>query len=248
MNVTKKISGGFTLLEMIIALAILGILLAGIMGPLSTKYEQSQRQETLDKLEEIKEALIGFALTNGRFPCPDTDNDGDENRTGTDTDTDQACSTVTNFYSAGQVPWLTIGVAQFDAWGETFSYTVTSDFADEIAGAAQSATEISCGTATFGVSFELCSVGNLDIDDSTGTGANDVVSGVPVVVFSTAKHGLATQANSDRSADENENTDADNLFVYRDLSTATGTEFDDLMIWISPNVLKYRMVQAGRLP
>lgn len=247
MNVTKKISGGFTLLEMIIALAILGILLAGIMGPLSTKYAQSQRQETSDKLQDIKEALLGFALTNGRFPCPDTDNDGLENVNAGTVGSQTCVGSASAAFVSGNVPHTTLGVDELDPWRMNFQYIVTGSFADDIPGAARDGAVAACGTATLGVSFELCSGGNLDIHNSATSG-DDVVTALPVIVFSTAKHGLATQADSDRSADENENTDADNLFVYRDLSTATGTEFDDLMIWISPNVLKYRMVQAGRLP
>ena len=83
-STTKKrtAQNGFTLLEMAIVLVVLGLILGGILMPLSTQMEKQDRDETQRILEDIRDALIGFAMTNGRLPCPDTDgdgfNDGDE--------------------------------------------------------------------------------------------------------------------------------------------------------------------------
>ena len=42
---------------------------------------------------------------------------------------------------------------------------------------------------------------------------------------------------------------ATTVFFARDPSTVpTGGEFDDLVTWISPNILYNRMISAGRLP
>lgn len=240
---------GFTLLEITIVLLILGLLIAGILGPLATRIEQKERQTTQSQLDDLKEALLGFAITNGRLPCPDTDNNGSENRTGSTPN--QSCDGVVSgaFYSVGGLPWVDIGVTEFDSWREHFTYVVTLDFADEPPGASNESVANrpnACGTATVGVSFELCSGGNLDIVDAA-SGGNPVVNDVPVVVFSTGKHGTSL-LSGEQSPDEQENTNGDNIFVYREFSQASGTEFDDLMIWISPNILKNRMVQAGRLP
>ena len=87
---------GFSLLEMVIVLAILGVLIAGIVGPLATRFEQKQRQETFAKLDVIKDAIYGFVITNGRLPCPDTDTtpaDGIENPVGGG---DELCSRLRN--------------------------------------------------------------------------------------------------------------------------------------------------------
>ena len=73
--------GGFTLIEVAIAVVVIALLLGSILGPLSIRIEQADRQETQALLDEIKEALYGFSVTNGRLPCPDTDSDGSENRT-----------------------------------------------------------------------------------------------------------------------------------------------------------------------
>ncbi len=229
-----KRQNGFTLLEIAISLLIIGFLLAGVLGPLSTQMEQKERQSTQAQLDNIREALLGFAITHGRLPCPDNSaTPGEEHPVG------GAGGCTVSF---GSLPYVTLGIPEFDAWREHFAYAVTANFADNVDGTGATATD-ACGTATAGVSFELCSVGDLNIINAVG-GA--VVSNVPVVVFSTGKHG--TSVSSDQSGDEQENSNGDKTFVYRDFSQAETAEFDDLMIWISPNILKNRMVQAGRLP
>jgi len=268
--IDKTVQKGFTLIEITIVLLILGLLIAGILGPLSIRVEQKQRQETQDQLDDIKNTLIGFAITEGRLPCPDcriatagscndpsvTLNDGREDRIGAAGS--QTCAAdvgSNNYYSIGNLPWVDLGVSEFDAWREHFTYAVTSDFADESYGASNEDVNNRpnpCGTATVGVSFELCSGGNLDIqtvdenDPSRPIVPIPLVDNVPALVFSGAKNDFTAQATP--SPLEQENTNNDNVFFYDDYRLETNNEFDDLMIWISPNILKYRMVQAGRLP
>ena len=38
------------------------------------------------------------------------------------------------------------------------------------------------------------------------------------------------------------------LYIYHEPTRAQGEEFDDVVIWLSPHVLKNRMVQAMKLP
>ena len=66
---------------------------------------------------------------------------------------------------------------------------------------------------------------------------------IPAIVVSHGKN-WATSA----SADEAENTDGDATFVDKDYSQTAGAEFDDLMIWISPHILRTMTVKAGILP
>lgn len=282
---------GFTLVELAISLLIVGLLLAGILGPISTRIEQKNRQGTQDQLNDAKEALLGFALTEGRLPCPDcpsitvgscstvptapdeliTINDGIEDRLRDSTTQEYYCATDritgnyytggSNYYSIGNLPFATLGVAEFDAWKTHFTYAVTSDFADELDGANYTSPTPPagapvrpnpCSTAGVGISFELCSGGNLNIQtvDETDTTRPIIpvplVNDVPALVFSGTKTDFTDQAVP--SPLEAENTDNDNVFIYTNYRKETNNEFDDLMIWISPNILKNRMVQAGRLP
>ena len=66
---------GFSVIELAVAVLILTLLLGSILVPLATQVEQRKVSDTRKALDEIREALIGFAIINGRLPCPDTDSD-----------------------------------------------------------------------------------------------------------------------------------------------------------------------------
>ena len=61
---------GFTLIELSVVVLVITLLLGSLLIPLATQVEQRNMSETQKRLQEIKEALIGFAIANGRFPCP----------------------------------------------------------------------------------------------------------------------------------------------------------------------------------
>jgi len=75
------------------------------------------------------------------------------------------------------------------------------------------------------------------------------VSCAPVVVFSTGKDKLGNVAANSWVQRENlDNTINDRVFVSTTISTSGGSEFDDVVQWISPNVLYSKMIEAGQLP
>lgn len=217
---------GFSLIEMAFVLIIVTLLLGGLLVPFATQVEQKRIGETQKAMEEIKEALLGFAIANGRLPCPDIvagSNDGLEN---------SPCPAA----SEGNLPWATLGVGNQDAWGNRFYYRVTDGFA---------------------AAFVLGGNGSIDVC-TAGDCPAMIASNVPVVVVSYGKNGYgAISSNSagasniaPTSPDELANQPGDNIFVSRPLTQpgAPAGEFDDLVTWISPNVLFNRMVAAGRLP
>src|SRR6266849_5484579 len=123
-------SKGFSLVELAVALAIIALLLAGALIPLSTQIEVRNVADTRRGMESIREAIIGFGQANGRLPCPadgtivaGTAGAGTEARSGVDHN-----KTCTNVF--GVVPWATLGVPETDAWGRRFSYWVSQIFAD----------------------------------------------------------------------------------------------------------------------
>lgn len=61
---------GFTLLEMSVVLAIIGVLMAGAMVMLTSSLKTSQHNATVKRMDDINAALLDFALANGRLPCP----------------------------------------------------------------------------------------------------------------------------------------------------------------------------------
>ena len=63
---------GFSLVEVSVVILIMGLLLGGLMMPLSMQRENARLREAADKLESVREAVEGFALINGALPCPAT--------------------------------------------------------------------------------------------------------------------------------------------------------------------------------
>lgn len=140
---------GFTLVEMAVVLIIIGLIVGSLVTPLTMQMELHNKQETKKTLDTIKEALIGFALANGRLPCPDFNGDGIEDRgappavNSWDTlDTNptpdeirrptQACMNATpaNTYQ-GWLPFVSIGVGRSDDWNDRFIYRVSPEFTDD---------------------------------------------------------------------------------------------------------------------
>lgn len=112
---------GFTLLEMAIVLAIVGLLLGGLLPVISGQMEQQRRNETRKYMDEVRDALLGYAIStaNKRLPCPDTNGDGTAEAT---------CTTVAQ--QVGTLPYKDLGVAEKDAYGNVLMYAVTREFAD----------------------------------------------------------------------------------------------------------------------
>ena len=213
---------GFSLIEMAIVLLVVGLLVGGSLIPLSVQIEKQDRDATQRQLDDIRVALIGFVLSNGRLPCPDVDNDGLG-------DGVASCTAV-----EGLFPWVDMGLGQQDAWGQPFTYRITNSFADASDGTG-------CTAPTVGVSLSLCSLGDITVFDSVG--GNFVALALPAIVLSQGKNWAVTV-----SGDELENTDNDAVFVRRGYSNNSASTFDDLMIWVPTNVLKSNLVSAQLLP
>ena len=237
---------GFTLVEMAIVLMIVGLLLGGLLVPLSAQMEQRNISDTQKSLSEIKEAIIGYALAKGQLPCPAAPT----------ISTGQANAGIalappcTGANSSGVLPWATLGVSETDAWGNRYTYRVTDYFADAIASATYGSGCTPSPPPTM-ASFGLCSSGTLNVL-SAATGGVTIAGSVPAVIISHGKNGAGaytpqgTQLAVGGNADEQENSDGNTNANYVN-HTPTPT-FDDLVVWISPNILLNRMVAAGKLP
>lgn len=126
---------GFTLAELAIVLLVVAVLLGGLLMPLSAQIEQRNLEETRRRLDEVREALIGFAEANGRLPCPATaTSNGREAFCTADTG---ACvplyaPPVPNHgrcaaFHDGFVPAVTLGLSPVDAEGFLLDAWATSD-------------------------------------------------------------------------------------------------------------------------
>lgn len=127
----------------------------------------------------------------------------------------------------GIVPFAQLGVSRSDPWGGDYRYRVSTTFADNNFPTAQS-------------SFTLTDTGNIDVRDTIG--GNTVATSMAVIVVSEGPN------RGNGSLDEDENTNDNNDFVLKTYSNVAGSEFDDKLMWISPLILKAKMLEAGRLP
>ncbi len=69
---------GFSLIELSVVLAILGLLLVGLVGFQVILDRQSVAEEQTRQLTRAEQALLGFLYENHRLPCPASDDRGIE--------------------------------------------------------------------------------------------------------------------------------------------------------------------------
>ncbi len=106
-----KHSLGFTLVEIAMVLAILTFIMSALIFPLTKQNDYKRMATTQERLEEIKEALLGFAILNDSLPCPALlAEDGKSAPCGDE----------------GYLPWAELGVGRYDSWGNPFYYQVGS--------------------------------------------------------------------------------------------------------------------------
>jgi prepilin-type N-terminal cleavage/methylation domain-containing protein len=109
---------GFSLVEMSIVLVIVALLLTGLLPTLASQVGQQRRNETQKYMGEVRDALLGYTVTSGHLPCPDTNNDGAS---------EANCTTIASQF--GTLPYIDLGVTNKDAYGKVLLYSVTKKFA-----------------------------------------------------------------------------------------------------------------------
>lgn len=72
MNKIFREQKGFTLVELAIVLVIIGLIVGAGITVWRTTLESTRLSTTKSNLENIKSAVINFAMANGRLPCPDS--------------------------------------------------------------------------------------------------------------------------------------------------------------------------------
>ncbi len=221
-----RLHSGFSLIELTIVLVIIALLSSGLILGLTAQRDVIANQDAQRQLDTAREALLGFAITNGRLPCPaiatlasSDANAGKEN-----------CASA-----HGVLPWATLGLPETDPWGQRLTYYAHGNFTATVAAGATA-------------SFTLDTLGNASIKESLSAGA-DLASALPAVIVCHGRRGVGGYQNNGSqiagaAGEEAENADADTLFVAH---TPTET-FDDLLTWINPSILKAKLVAAGKLP
>lgn len=234
----RHFSKAFTLVEMAIVLVIIGIGLGGMLLTLTAQIDLRNYAATRQAMEEIKEALIGFSLSHGYLPCPAKSAiDGTEDRLASG-----ACNKRVGF-----IPWQELGVPRDDSWNHLYRYSVTSAYSDSV-----DTVNLSPATAR-------------DITIQTRNDAGTLVnisnaSDIPAVIISHGKNGfgatsvddvLIADSSVNNSDEETNHTGAGTLFISNEFSDVKNTaysEYDDIVVWISPNIYLANLVSVGKLP
>ena len=149
------VSRGFTLIEISIALLIIGLLISGGLGLNKMLDSQKKSKAILSTMEDVSALLDTFVIVNGYLPCPDkfSDHDGNEDRSA-----DGSC-----LKRRGYLPVGTLGTNLVDAWGQPFLYRINAraENASYITNVCESASVFGAsGTTTKPTGFGYCTKTN----------------------------------------------------------------------------------------
>lgn len=246
---------GFSLIELAIGLVIVATLLSALLVPLATQMDQRRTAETQRALEAAKEALLGFAIANGRLPCPAVDaTSGAETFATGGSATNGICVTTTGFF-----PAIALGLdgvngsgLLLDAFGGPVRYAVAMP--SGLAGMPDNAFTRTDGMKTSATMRAITSSSSLlSICSEASTSATSCSAGatlangnVIAIVYSLGKNGTDTVRTLANDEAENMPEANDRVFVSRVRNDQTG--YDDMLVWISPATLISRMTAGGTLP
>ena len=262
--------GAFTLIELAVVLLIIGLLLGSLMYTLSAQWDQRAREQTQRTLEQAREAVLGYAVANGRLPCP-------ASAASLGVESPAGGGDCTNYYD-GFLPAVTLGFQPVDAqgfavdaWSNRIRYAVARNLnAGTCVGTSAvphftvRATLKQNGMSCLPNSNELLICKSsvsapAPTPGSCGTTANVVTNANPsgtvvAIIFSPGKNyafaPTAAAATAANKFDEAANLDGNTVFISHTPAPtgATGGEFDDMMLWIPVGLFYGRLATAGVLP
>jgi type II secretory pathway pseudopilin PulG len=277
---TRRRMSGFTLTELAIALVIMAFLIGGVVVTLESQIAARNQAETRRVLDMATEAVIGFAVQNGRLPCPATNASlGEERRLNPPSVATPVGFTLAEWIDArgecevsdGFLPATTLGITPVDsqgyavdAWGSNVGGLNRIRYA-----VAQTVVTVN-GNPVFAFTgkdalkksgflaqpdLNVCNAAPITPAQPTCQLSGVIGSRTPAVIYSLGPNGATAAAQtkaafevSAASADERENYNSTvNFFVARPPTPAGANEFDDIVTFVSPNVLYNRMVAASPL-
>jgi type II secretory pathway pseudopilin PulG len=251
-------SGAFTLLELAIVLFVLAVLASGLAAPLASQVSMRRQAETGRLLDEAREVLLGFAIANGRLPCPaSVTSRGYESF---EPGADALSGRCSNFHD-GFLPGATLGFSPLDeggfvrdAWGSESNRIRYAVFGagQPVNGVTNPLTRVNgmqaatvAGLGEAPGYLLICASGEGVGTNSCGAAANQLTRRAAFVLLSLGPNAATAMR---RGTDESRNLDGNGVFVSREAGARPGNEFDDLLAWVPVNLLVGRLVAAGRLP
>lgn len=268
---------GFTLVELAIVLMIVGLLLGGLIVPITAQMDMQAFRKTNASLEEIKDSLIGYSIINGRLPCPATvASNGLESfcpsATGTCAGTETTvvqthgnCSSQVNSVISGFLPAATLGISPqdtqgfaVDGWGGNTINRIRYAVSPKTAGTQTFPFTASNGMKNAGVSnlasqtlLYVCgtkTAGTAPLATCTTAGAVQLANNAVFVIYSVGKNAATGGTGTDEAVNPNPNSPNNNNDDVVFISQDQTSTFDDVLLWVSSPMLISRMVSAGALP
>jgi type II secretory pathway pseudopilin PulG len=256
---TNRRQAGFSLVELALGLVIVATLLSALLVPLATQLDQRRTAETQRLLEVAREALYGFVVAQDRFPCPATAGSNGAEAFAT---SPSAGNPNNGFCLSfrGFLPAATLGLSPLDREGfQTDAFggdanrirfavaDVDFDPGNKLYTAAGKMRALGMTVISSAPNrFSVCSTANTVAASGCPAGGVTLANGNAIAVV------LSVGRNPEgRGDDENENLDltaGNQVFVSRIQSDAAVNPFDDMLLWVSPNVLISRLAAAGKLP
>ena len=256
----SRSQSGFTLIEMAIVVVVVSLLLGRFLVPLAAEMDYQRIQWTQQQLEEIKKALVGFFVIYKRLPCP-ADSSGIEqislyppkdpitNNPMTIPNINRSCMNG----QGGFLPWLTLGVGRYDAWGKPFHYHVAEQFTNSKKQVVQFfatdpdfATDPIKGTQYLREPTMFSDQSSLEVMDAVYltqlTNQND--THVAVIILSYGKNGEGDGENGNSDARYQIDTKLKSFFPGKDILPGG----DDILTWMSVNTLAYYLITTKGWP
>lgn len=135
-------AAGYTLAEMALCIAILGILMSSFMASGTKFFEAHRKQESQRRLDLVANVLSEYAQTHYRLPCP-ADSAAPSEQAGR-----ESCPTK----GEGLLPWKELAIPRYfaaDAWGRPIAYSPTSTLTVDTSKPAAAIVDNACRTSAW---------------------------------------------------------------------------------------------------
>jgi hypothetical protein len=221
-----------------------------------TQIEARLHDETVKVLNAAADALLNYAASRGRLPCPADAASGGREPEGVNPQTG-ACPAWHGFLPAAELGMKGVDPQGYktDGWGgphnriryavsDVALRTVTNPFTRRNG-------MRRVGIDGLGIEYLLWVCGSADgvFEGSTCGTAPVLTSKTPAVIWSVGRNARAGGKSADEAENPNPNGGSeDPVFVSRPRSTKAGEEFDDIVTWLPLPLLIGRMMATGQLP
>ncbi len=253
---------GFTLAELATVMVIIGLVLGGLLTALPAQIMSQQEAATKNQLNDVIEALTGYAIANKRLPCPALAPPAGGAEATVNIPGPPPTTGCTNNFT-GYLPASTLGLSNLttsgyllDSWGNPIRYAITPLSGTAVANAFTTGGAVAFGgqsiqalnNALTGAPFPgliVCSDTPRKGANSCTIGTNLLTQNAVAIVWSDGPYAANDAASTDVT--EN-NVTADKFFINHEWREPTGNSYHQIMVWLPYSKLFGRMVQAGSLP